>query len=777
MSNTTPPLKVFIDVSGSTGNQPTYWLRVAEHVLRLMKEPNASFFAFDDGILYVTPTYLLERAVYRQGGGGTLTRLIAGKVSPGDRVVIVCDGRVDPMEVLSCDALLKNMPLSNVMVYFYNTGGEINLSVSTPFTRNAKEFAVHVEDNVVFNGDSSVPIDLKRFYDKPDVFLQEYEALRKQVLAKTLGRVNSALRIDLLNLQANLIAAVAREAATGNTGKYDALRTAIREDYPRAMALIQELVSPAAEMSTGARISECIQDMIRLCDSTDFSFANLKTPSRMLRATSVAPADVGQLPEETFTSTFECPITLDEALPLLLVTRGTPILQGVEKSKLEDILTNPLLVLRDPLLCEALAERLDHMVGLSACKELFTRGNVISPLTRKPIVAAFSTGTGKEHIKSNNAVLAELLFPGRKLVGLADLWMAVIYFTIRHHLPRLVDFLAPLGAHLCTRFRTHSTYITLSGLPLEPLVKAPTDIAIWYCVVSPFVTAADKTPTNRLRDFGVTGIYLLDLVDLLGYRYQREETLRWMSHYRAFGWMMNQAKTEGQEWFKILRAQYQNSTRLADGTLILLDGPATETTPPPLLSFAVVSGGPTPSLEDLMRLVLLVDVKAKTNAVYIPLLLAETKMPEYKRHYTYKDHDAPDVYMPPVDPATFRPYVNDRKTNEHWSAIAERLFGQRYLSLFNYFVDFVIAYQRYPKDEEEFILYLARKEQARLVNPSDTLPQHIRAYVHELFLRYEEVLGKDFKNVEVVRFLAVATPQSRLKKGEIMYMAGKPDKK
>lgn len=101
------------------------------------------------------------------------------------------------------------------------------------------------------------------------------------------------------------------------------------------------------------------------------------------------------------------------------------------------------------------------------------------------------------------------------------------------------------------------TNVTLSGLPIEPFMKSPVDIAIWYCVVSPHLQkwTSSESAANRLRSMGASSKWLLELLDLLGMAYDREWTVHRLSLYKAFAGMMraNKEPANKGKWRRILR--------------------------------------------------------------------------------------------------------------------------------------------------------------------------------------------------------------------------------
>lgn len=735
--------KVFIDTSGSTENHGGYWRYVAALVSQQALE-KATFYTFDWTVVTRTRNVILGIARnLGDGNRGTFTRTIARVVQPGDALVIVTDGEVKPEEVAACDTILRGMPFKSVDVHFQDTNHPMNLSVSAPFTRNTAAARIIINGKEASSGSTNERIDLAPFYNAPDAFLAALDTLRPRMVIQNAGRRNEQLRNDLLDLQKNLLGHIASKS---DDATFESLRAALSTDYDAAMRLMRQIIR-GADTTLGPRIADAVSALLRIADGDAFSLG-LLAPSRITRAADVQEISVAEVPhEELIGAGFTCPISMDDDIPLCFIAQGEPVLADLDKSKLEDLLTNPLGFLLDTALVTRLVGRIDHLVGLAATKELFDyggNGTILSPMTRRHVSSALTFGQSREHIKATNAALADLFF-GNKLVGLSELWLAVVYFVVKEipYLSQETGFIRAFEGHLTHRMRTARTNLTLSGLPIEPMLKAPVDIAVWYCTVSPWLTS---TPNNRLRDFGPTGKYLLQLTDVLGYRYEEDNTRKWMALYKAFGWMMNEEKKVDSQWRARLRAQYQNSMTLADGRIVALDGPATVS--PMLPDFGV-------QLTELLALQQLVDRAKKTNDVCIPLALLCGPVPVYAWHYSYAEGYPPDTFMPELSPVTFRPVVMDRAARKHWKECSVRLYGplKTQLSLYNYFIGFVIDHDRYPTSEDEFIAYLAQKQAARQDGGAmDTLPAHIRVFVQQLFTNYARVLGTAWCNVSPAAF-------------------------
>jgi hypothetical protein len=363
-----------------------------------------------------------------------------------------------------------------------------------------------------------------------------------------------------------------------------------------------------------------------------------------------------------------------------------------------------------------------------------------------------------------NFTLANIFF-GQKLIGQPEIWLSILYLALENisYINDNTPLMDEIKSYLIVRLKTGRTNITLSGLPIEPMIKAPIDIAIWFCVnsieVMDLINNNEDDARNRLRSFGESAKHLLKLVDILEYPYDKVWTEHQLKLYKTFAWMMNQEKDHTQfvngipNWRNLLRAQYQGSITL-DNKVILLDGPMVVC--PALPDFGI-------KLKYWLALAALVDKAKTTNCIMIPMNFQGLSIPEPITNYGYPEMSDDTIKSPTVIcPQTMRPFVIDRKHLKHWKECAEKLYGpvDKQISNYNYFIQYVMEKGVYPT-QKEFIFYTAAKQANREVNKIDTLPAVTMIFIPGLFSNYEDVLGKDFKDVPASTFKKLAFQSMR----------------
>ena len=812
--------KVFIDVSGSTGGHANYWNQVIK-LVEIHKD-DATFYFWDDIVSEVSHGHVLSRASSRTGGQGTKPKCFAHLLPVDCKAVIITDGQVDASEVAACDKIIYGKSFESVEVHFVSTGGNMNLSVSAPFTRSTK-YKIFINSILSTSGNSTIKISLQKYFGNVELFLSEAEELSKHITMQNLGLRNDHLRNELLMLQNNLLQKIAMQNTNQNNIIFDQLRDLlINNQMSLAINMIKEMTLNSADV--GHKVELIIQELLRLCNgSTDFSFHILE-PGRLTRAIAVKDTPTEELPTvESYEGTFECPAMMELDIPILLIKDDKPVLIGLDKKFLDSLINNPLSLLLDESLIQAVKNRLDHLIGLNAAKMLFANRPVTSPFTRHNISCAITFGEDSSHHNATKYALANIFF-GNKLIGMSNLWLVVIYFIIKKisYLNQNESFMNTFKEYIIQKCKKTMSNITLSGLPIVPFMKVPMDIAVWYCVVSPFIIHSNKKSSassievededdarNRLRSFGKSSVYLLDILDVFKYSYDRRSCLRLITYYTAFSWMMRQEKTNGSQWRKLSQSLYQNSVRLRNGVIIMLDGPTmsnkiptfSEDTiqniavedlegiiaeieiensdkneiymnndnyivmnykedhmkfygPKTIPSFQVCNDAPLLTLGELLALQTFVDKSKSLNVISIPIDLQPIE-PSIIINYGYPDvPDFDDGTV--ICPETMRPYYIDRIKKLNWKLCAEQVSGplHKQISLYNYFIRYVIETTKYPT-KEEFIHYISIKQAMKAYDPMNTLPKHILFYIHQLYSKYERVLGVAFQNVLASEFKAI----------------------
>lgn len=819
---------VCIDTSGSTNTQTKYWNNVKQIIDNVRKQYiSVNYISWDYSAkkININDVHDLINSKNINGKWGTEPQCFIKELQKNNEklinLIIITDGAIYNEDIKQSNLLLDGRQFNSVVVHFLNTTADMNLSVSAPFIKKTK-YKLYIDNELLKEGSTENEINLNIYYNNVDLFLHDSEKILYNITLQNIGSSNDILKNQLLKLQKNLLFNLSNFNYDKNLEIFDNIRQIIKTDsythsYPKFIELINK-----SNLNIGSIIERNIRLMLQECNSSNnFSFDLLK-PGRLNRAKIIPKVTINDVkPIECQFEKFECPITLDYDLPCCLVNNNDPILENLDKKYLDLIINNPLILLSDSSLrmntINKIKSKLDHIIGFNSVKKMFNQKNtyicsydsdsdidendysennlkntIISPITRNEINCILSFDNNKSHIKSVNYTLANIFF-GNKLVGIPELYLFVIYKIIKDYIPYLsenIEFMNLFKNNIIYRLIHNKTNITLSGTAIEPLIKTPVDIAIWYCVNSPliYLPAYDGITNDRLRAFNNTSIYLLELLELLNYKYDKYKILYLMQIYKAFYWMIYE-KNNNTNWKLLIEAQYQNSIILDDGSIILIDGDADDDKPK-LPSFKINIEQDELDFNIIYRIYIMIlnNVNTKSNLLLIPTkynkirfvlkqdnldsqfesrqIYDEYTIPKSNYNYTTKYEDI--IYDDTIIcKNTLRPYTIDTKLHKHWLKCTENNYGpiDKQLSLYNLFINYIINKKKYPT-KTEFIKYLAYHQLHSELKSINTLPIPIIIFVDQLYTGYEKVLGINFKNVSVSEFIKI-TEKSRDKNNRI----------
>lgn len=713
------------DYSGSTGNSEFYWNNVQKLVLQ--QPEDTVFYLWDTYCTKVSRDDMLLRCTTKKGNGGTDTHCVAKQLPENvDKLVLITDGQVGDSAVKQTGDFIRKQGINikTCEIYFITTGGRMNLSVALPFSRTG-QYTMHIHEKdsyKTYSGNLNEFTDWKE-YEDPEYFLANLETFRRNFVMVAVGSSNTQYRDRLLKLKKVLLNNVANKNL--DTNGLDTLykllfENKLQEAYVEARRFVEQ-----ADMTTSKRIETEIMSMCKAFENNDYSFSQLESGLlRRAAQTEEVPADECEFES----SDYVCPITMDNASPCILIANGTPLLEGLEKSKVDMYITNPLYFLCDRDLVDRLKERLDFVTGHEALQLLCTNG-FKSPVSFRPLIGAIVTGSSQDHVKANNWTMAQLFFGKNvgKLAGQSDLWQSVVYLVAKQ-LVYMDEAVPALEDHLRYRFRHNKTTISLSGLPEFPLQKVPVEVALWYCASSPRIHH-DNIPQNRLRAMPGVAEYILQLLDLVDMPYEKDWCRVQVNTYRVFGYLMSKSHSadELEQLRKEMRSLYQDSIRI-DDHLVLLDGPVEER----------VDTYRGLKIKEIAYLLSLVDPSKKISAIELPDFTT-LNVPEVKEVINYPylyNNDKPCTTQ--ICEATMRPWSIDPVTGEDWKVAAEHHWGvpvNQQISLRRIFIDTVVKYGEFPT-MKQMILGAERRQKLLGI---DTLPKSIVESIQEVFTSYKKV--------------------------------------
>lgn len=748
---------VCIDTSGSTYGNSHYYQTVQEIIADI---PDDATYVSWNSTAKVEPKSFFAT---RFGSKYTSPKSFVPYIGKADRLVVITDGQIPDSDVADCTAHVQKIQLVVPQVEFHFIGPDwnVDMSVSVPFLKNniyiLKRYVEDEPAKVADHGNLQSPLNFEQYYNDPKFFLQHFESLYAKIVVRQMinSPENQKLGDEARALRQNLLTYL--RTANSNID-YDQLRSNMRNDLDSAYQKIREIVV-SGDKELDREIDSATNRLIAACNKvTGYSFSLLQ-PRALERAEPLEQVDAVNVADSADVDDFEgfvCPITYESDHPCILIKEGPGILMDLNKKELDMLIENPLYLVSLPEVMNRLKARLGSVLGIQTSNTLLESSRK-DPYHGVKFTSVFTLD--QLNTKMNRFAIADLLFD-RKLVGRYVGWVVALYLAL-NQLPMFNDedehrhsFKEAFIQYLKTYLPTCKVPITLSSYMIEPMLNVPYDVAAWYCVSSPMCTKY-QGKSNRMRDMGAIGRQLYPIVELFGYQFDKVKIDRLIDLYEGFRYLQSQARLNEKHINDLITAQWQNSTVLKNGKIVLLDGPTT--TPVPL---------PDPlkrlSVRDLFKLRSMIDKQVADSTIPIPndfnsdeveipvpLHLWYTSISNERLKYLH--HNLKIT----ISPKTMRPvyYNRDHGFTESWRESSERIYGplDQQLSLYRYFILAVEHFDAYP-DEEQFISYLYdRITQAE--NPKETLPALIRSSVAACFRNYQQVLGTDFSKVPSEEFI------------------------
>lgn len=784
------PKFIAIDYSGSTGGVKEYWNKVT-HFLKETNNSDATCIFWDDrkDPEVMNNEKAIIKAESRKGYDCTDPSTFIKYLSPepdkeGINLIIFTDGQIKDFAVKKCEKLLDevNIKIEKFKIFFIGPEASMNLSVAAPFMRAERmlegvmNYEINVNDikrqGVLKPVDRIIADIRKEYWEQPTKFLRDAPDILERLNLQNLGRQlsNEDFRNQLLKLKNNLLNSCAKEKESDDAQKIikDLIASLKNKELASSMSKLEGLIKKLTD-ETGNKPEEQIeayfQKILNIFDEkVNFSFDNLAS-NRITRAPNAEKIDIHDVEApEIIEARYACPITCIEDVPILCIREGEPIFKGLDKKYQDYLISNPLAILEDPKLVDKIKKRIEHAFGFNTIKEIVKdKPSFISPMTRESISSFISTSTEATHQKVTQYALADLFFGG-KLCGVPTLWLAVV-FLVAKNIEYLRDdyfndendenetFIDNFKKCLIHQLEGQKTNMSLSGLPVDgPMIKVPVALALWYCIVSPSLDSVK----NRLRTMGTR--FHLQLLDEIAYPYDRQWALHQLAIYQVFALMLKQDKKDPKKLSKWVRSLYQNSVTLFNGAIIMLDGSPKHDPKLLRISLENIENASqylnedqydresddfllTLSTGEILTLYQYVDPSKTLGDIPIPNDMFELTIPAAETNYTVQENGS-DCYTE-LCPFTLRPYSIDPGSKKEWKLAAEEKFGplSDQVSIYNYFICYVIEKEKIPS-QEEFIIWLAGKQSQREDAKKDTLPTQIQDRVSYAFNEFTKAAGK-----------------------------------
>jgi hypothetical protein len=459
--------------------------------------------------------------------------------------------------------------------------------------------------------------------------------------------------------------------------------------------------------------------------------------------------------EDLSKNPIECPILFDEDVPQILIDECDPILLGVEKNIVDDIVACPLRLLNYPNLKNKLKSRLSNFVGVMGIKAKFNKKLLKNPFTQNRLLGGIPLGTHKSHVTVGNHTISKLM-AGGKVLGNLNLYYAVIWYLIQEKtIEYLKDIEANATEQLIFRLKNYKTYASMCGQAQFFNTQLSTDIAVWYTLNSGSLNLPTDRDTFRFHFYDLEP--MMKIVQTLGY--PNDEGL--MGHYNRtkalFGFLSTYKTMRSQHDKKslenMLKGLYQNGVFIDAKKLnqkfiknevcsvfVPVDGPAS---PEQVESIRAKLGERYPftkelTNEELVHIPSLIDAKKHISQHPLEYNVVIPPLPEPEVSWQYGLADVPHEVK--ICGKTLRPFHVENGVKEG--------SDEKVLREVKYFEEFLFKYEKVPNVDELVLFLYNRYVESKKYK---TLPFKVREWAESLIEEYKphmESLGaKEAKRV------------------------------
>lgn len=611
-----------IDFSGSTSCSSVYWSRVKE-IVEKNKSNVTDYIFWHDFMEKVSYSTVKEMFHRMDGRGGTNPSCLVPFFGEDDNLILITDGEISRCSVLNLNDKMKDVKLKSCDAHIISDDPDV--SVVCGFTRNVKSsiktyskskrnveetvVSLSVEDFNLINNIENLTLE---------EFIDNYEVLKLLLLNRMVGiiHIDTGLHNKLVELKSKLLNAYIKRST--NSYDFDTLLKA--NNYDGATKLAKTMMFEYYDKNNINGFSSKFDKLISIVSgNTDFSVNQFnRIVNNMFNTCSkVEEENTEGLLDIVSNSTMECPIMLDDDVPVIPILSGDPILYDLDKKVIDGIIKNPLSMLGNKDIVERIKARISQPIGLFAyCKiatstsarppsststrlSLYTglvlddedeepsyMGTYVGsysdddsdledngypsvarhPITRQPMSGAIPLGLEKEYVKEADSALMHM-FTGGKIMGNIDLYYAVLFLILKD-VPYMNDYYPMVKSQMIHRMDNHKTSASLSGMATLVGTKVLLKEAIWFVLSSGRLTRDNTQKAIRMHAFILD--HLVDLNNLNGYHVS-EEDLDYCYTTRKMLTMLHQSKKEPDYKSKI-RAMYQGHI-IINGTYIFLDCP------------------------------------------------------------------------------------------------------------------------------------------------------------------------------------------------------------
>jgi hypothetical protein len=735
------------DSSGSTNYEQHYHRVVQQLTEEYRNHKNLKIISWNSEYKEITFDELRKINQSMCGSGGTAIQLVAEYIITTDfkgKLVLITDGAVAASDIQTCDQYLRHYDKLDFVDVFI-IGHYANMSVSCPFTRLCPHkvntyISGHLTETVEISPKDIMLLDKIDTLTSEHEFLENYDSIHKALTARMMGKTETDQNIH---------------------DKLVKLKNKFQEEQSKAKS--NQMQDKIAELSSTYSIStyQNIINSYYYTSSNDIESkfnelfnitkGGLKSTfcHRLRRADEIQKPEIDELVltklDEPELETFECPITCEDELDVVILIKEAPALMHlVEPHQFDDILNCPLNALNYKQLTTAITDTFDLAVGLQALQQAQNINHPItrSPLTRSPLQGGIFLGANKSQAQATNHTIAKMicgLNPGGKpkKIGNMNLWYAVIYFLLQNH-HRFQDITQYARQHMKWRLQNTTAWASLTGLPQYLNVRVPLGLACWMVTASPLLNLPSKRDMMRAHVFHLDELFHLTAL------YEAPIDERCQVHGKrlvALYKLLSICKKDKRRLDMMIRALYQNCDNY-----IPLDGPAEEDQVTQVLQDLKDTYNLVGTKEELVSLHQLVNPNLSAGDIPLSLEFTPTNL-QYAIEWEYGLSRTTIEGHHPICPKTMRPfyYVKDKTWKDEFISTYKT---DKVFSGHECYIRYVNKYNKYPS-VEELINYLY---EYHCVNRNyKCLPAPVNQFANEIV----EECNKHITDVPVEEFIRI----------------------
>lgn len=752
---------IAIDTSGSVYDNDLYWKIVSDIYNKEKDQPaGVTYVLWDTYSIVVSKIEvgicIKEKHGQRGTSPSTIVPVVTQLTPKPARFILITDGAVSATEVDMVDGVITKLGCSFEKVECHIIHPRPDLSVTCPFTRNTvssvwvyTSFASREKIFEITGADLALVETIEEI--SLGTFMGNYDKIFQMFTVACMGKAkgNATYHTKIVLAKKRLVKEMSYCMTIKASSNINLLDETLQQgQMENALNVASQLLSSYYGEDV-MLLSSKIDALINMaCSGVDFTVDKFKSGLSINTAamTKIDEHDPGLNDVEITIDVAgvqpcECPILLDEDVPVIIVLAGEPILKGVSKEMMAQIRLNPLCILQNDDLCAKIQSRLGHYIGLTSFVKVFQSDDRFDPYTRQEIHGGIPLGTHQSHIKCANETIMNM-FTGGYIVGNIDLFYTIVWeFISRPNGPPYLQEITPqLNEGMIYRLRHHKSSASLSGHLNMVSTHIPLAAAVWFVIHSSMIEMEDKYRPIRIHCFQTELLY--KMLALVGYTIH--ETARKLALFTAAVSELRMfAVRKGQSALNIeMRSLVTNHLWYEEEkSYIFLDGQP---------SLDICGGGKniehwlskynTLTKIEVLFLGSKINVQEKIDQIHFPETtsgltasledFAANLQHEYNSYHSKWLPMAPYGQKLKICPATCRPYYNVQD-NVSWKQEFMQMHRfdpdqhhGKFLSAAALFGRFVGYYKRYPASVHDFLMFCFKRQVNAYGDFKATLPEH-----------------------------------------------------